>query len=91
MYDCDDPSCYKDLARLKGVKHLSWSKMDKLTPEVKALAEHEHPGVSAKFTNYAFDPDEFLVKMIEAAEYVKSHPDFKDLDVNSPANGHDEL
>ena len=91
LYDCDDPSCYRDLARLKGVKHLSWSKMDKLTPEVKALAEHEHPGVSAKFTNYAFDPDEFLVKMIEAAEYVKNHPDFKSLDVNSAVNGHDEL
>ena len=91
LYDCDDPSCYRDLARLKGVKHLSWSKMDKLTPEVKALAEHEHPGVSAKFTNYAFDPDEFLVKMIEAAEHVKNHPDFKNLDVNSAPNGHDEL
>ena len=90
LYDCEDPSCYKDLARLKGIKHLSWTNMDKLYPEEKALSEHEHPGVSAKFTNYAFDPDEFLSKIEEASKYVKNHPMFKKMDINTNTN-HDEL
>ena len=71
LYDCQDPSCYKDLARLCGLKHISWSKMDKLYPEEKPLKPQESYDVSAKFTNYAFDPEEFLEKIKEAAEHVK--------------------
>ena len=88
LYDCEDPSCYKDLAHLKGVKHISWTNHDLLYPEAKPLSEHEHPGVSAKFTNYAFDPQEFLSKVKEAAQHVKSHPKFRNLDLQ---NFHDEL
>merc|ERR1712038_738861 len=25
LYHCDDPSCYRDLARLRGVKHIAWT------------------------------------------------------------------
>ena len=25
LYHCDDPSCYRDLARLRGVKHVAWT------------------------------------------------------------------
>ena len=30
LYDCQDPNCYKDLARLRGVKHITWTDLDKL-------------------------------------------------------------
>lgn len=32
-YNCEDESCYADLARLKGLKYLTWEKSDKLFPE----------------------------------------------------------
>ena len=90
IYDCEDPGCYRDLAKMRGLKHISWTKdkMDKIQPEFKAMTETENPDVSAKFTNYAFDPEEFLKKVLEAAEYVKNHPKFKDLDEIAT---HDEL
>lgn len=32
-FNCEDESCYADLARLKGLKYLTWEKRDKLYPE----------------------------------------------------------
>lgn len=29
-YNCEDASCYKDLARLKGIKYLTWKDTKKL-------------------------------------------------------------
>lgn len=29
-YNCEDASCYKDLARLKGIKYLTWKDGEKL-------------------------------------------------------------
>ncbi|WAR26673.1 EOGT-like protein, partial [Mya arenaria] len=36
-YHTDDPNCYLDLARLRGVKYFTWEKMDKLTQEDEVL------------------------------------------------------
>ena len=56
LYDCQDPNCYKDLARLRGVKHITWTDLDKLMPQKDNSSESEKiPEISAKFTNYAFD------------------------------------
>lgn len=58
-YNCEDEHCYMDLARLRGVKYWTWSKMDKIFPE----GEGRHPTMKTphkKFTNYSFDVDEFL-------------------------------
>jgi protein O-GlcNAc transferase len=98
LYDCDDPSCYKDLARLRGIKHISWTNMEKLHAEAKVWSENEPHIASAKFTNYAFDEDEFVRKLDEAALHVKSHLQFQIRDVHqtniinqSDSSNHDEL
>ena len=79
LYDCEDPNCYKDLARLRGVKHVTWTNLDKLMPQkdTTVTGQNENPPeIHAKFTNYAFDPQEFLKKVKEAAEHVTNHPSF---------------
>ena len=86
LYDCDDPTCYRDLARLNGLFHISWSDKDKLFSDARSPDEYEIPEVSAKFNNYAFDPVEFLTKVNKAAEHVKSHPKYLKHKIN-----HDEL
>ena len=32
-YNCDDEHCYKDLARLRGLRYMTWENIDKLTQE----------------------------------------------------------
>lgn len=34
-YNCQDESCYRDLARLRGVRYVTWQKMDKVFPQDK--------------------------------------------------------
>ncbi|XP_075738865.1 EGF domain-specific O-linked N-acetylglucosamine transferase isoform X7 [Rhipicephalus microplus] len=69
IYNCDDPVCYKDLARLRGVKYFTWEDNTKLQAE----DEGHHPtlGAHAKFTNYRFDVDEFLRILRMTIDYVK--------------------
>ncbi|XP_050033230.1 EGF domain-specific O-linked N-acetylglucosamine transferase-like isoform X2 [Dermacentor andersoni] len=69
IYNCDDPVCYKDLARLRGVKYLTWENTTKLRPE----DEGHHPtlGAHAKFTNYHFNVNEFLRLLGMAIDHVK--------------------
>jgi len=71
LYNCGDVNCYKDLARLRGVRYMTWQDKDKLTPE----DEGHHPtlGAHEKFTNYFFDVTEFMRLVREAADYVLEH------------------
>lgn len=32
-YNCEDPACYKDLARLRGVNYITWENRDKVIAE----------------------------------------------------------
>lgn len=32
-YNCEDPNCYKDLARLRGVKYFTWENTTKLVQQ----------------------------------------------------------
>lgn len=75
IYHCDDRNCYLDLARLRGLKYITWEKMNLLYPE----DEGHHPtlGAHAKFTNYAFDVEEFLRLVKIAADHVINHKSFK--------------
>lgn len=71
LYNCEDEYCYKDLARLRGVKYMTWIDESKVYPE----DEGQHPsnkGPHKKFTNYSFDVDEFLKLVSEAVKYVKT-------------------
>ncbi|KAI8511526.1 hypothetical protein Bbelb_106260 [Branchiostoma belcheri] len=37
LYNCEDPRCYKDLARLRGVEYYTWEKENKITQREKAV------------------------------------------------------
>ncbi|XP_046469795.1 EGF domain-specific O-linked N-acetylglucosamine transferase isoform X1 [Neodiprion pinetum] len=76
IYNCEDPSCYKDLARLRGVKYLTWENLEKLVQEDPGT--HPDGGAHAKFTNYSFDVEEFLRLVTVAEKHVKNHKAFKD-------------
>nr|XP_019931574.2 EGF domain-specific O-linked N-acetylglucosamine transferase-like [Aedes albopictus]XP_029724039.1 EGF domain-specific O-linked N-acetylglucosamine transferase-like [Aedes albopictus] len=76
LYHCEDPNCYKDLARLKGVRYLSWERDDLVYPE----DEGHHPdggGRHAKFTNYAFDAKEFARLVAVGADHVWNHEEYQ--------------
>ncbi|XP_029043796.2 EGF domain-specific O-linked N-acetylglucosamine transferase isoform X2 [Osmia bicornis bicornis] len=75
IYNCEDPGCYKDLARLRGVKYFTWENTSKLVQQDPGT--HPDGGAHAKFTNYSFDVKEFLRIVSLATDYVKNHNDFK--------------
>ncbi|CAL7950413.1 unnamed protein product [Xylocopa violacea] len=75
IYNCEDPGCYKDLARLRGVKYYTWENTSKLVQQDPGT--HPDGGAHAKFTNYSFDVKEFLRIVSQAKEYVKNHDSFK--------------
>ena len=79
IYHCEDSECYGDLARLRGVKYITWTNDDLLKSESEEKTSASH----AKFTSYSFDVNEFLRKIEEAADHVKSHPEFQKLDKES--------
>uniref|UniRef100_A0A8C2EGU3 EGF domain-specific O-linked N-acetylglucosamine transferase n=1 Tax=Cyprinus carpio TaxID=7962 RepID=A0A8C2EGU3_CYPCA len=72
LYNCQDESCYRDLARLRGVHYMTWQKRDKVFPQDKG--HHPTLGEHPKFTNYTFDVEEFMRLVLLAAEYVTRHP-----------------
>ncbi|XP_053693020.1 EGF domain-specific O-linked N-acetylglucosamine transferase [Sabethes cyaneus] len=77
LYHCEDPNCYRDLARLKGVHYMSWERDDLVYPE----DEGHHPdggGRHAKFTNYAFDVKEFERLVARAADHVSSQKEYRE-------------
>nr|XP_022914214.1 EGF domain-specific O-linked N-acetylglucosamine transferase isoform X1 [Onthophagus taurus] len=76
IYNCEDPNCYKDLARLRGVKYFTWENQDKLIQQDEG--KHPEGGAHAKFTNYSFDKTEFLRLVKKAADHVKSHRKFNE-------------
>uniref|UniRef100_A0A0K0DFX3 EGF domain-specific O-linked N-acetylglucosamine transferase n=1 Tax=Angiostrongylus cantonensis TaxID=6313 RepID=A0A0K0DFX3_ANGCA len=72
LYNCDDRHCYKDLARLRGVKYFTWSsdKQHLIYPE----GGERRPGSEEphkKFMNYRFDPMEFQ-KRVKVVSYYES-------------------
>uniref|UniRef100_A0A3Q3MQ80 EGF domain-specific O-linked N-acetylglucosamine transferase n=1 Tax=Mastacembelus armatus TaxID=205130 RepID=A0A3Q3MQ80_9TELE len=71
LYNCQDESCYRDLARLRGIRYVTWQKMDKVFPQDKG--HHPTLGDHPKFTNYTFDVGEFMRLVLEAANYVTDH------------------
>uniref|UniRef100_A0A672SY08 EGF domain-specific O-linked N-acetylglucosamine transferase n=1 Tax=Sinocyclocheilus grahami TaxID=75366 RepID=A0A672SY08_SINGR len=72
LYNCQDESCYRDLARLRGVHYMTWQKRDKVFPQDKG--HHPTLGEHPKFTIYTFDVEEFMQLVLLAAEHVTRHP-----------------
>ncbi|CAF1062220.1 unnamed protein product [Didymodactylos carnosus] len=76
IYNCEDKDCYLDLARLRGVKYFTWENGDKVYPQ----DEGRHPTMGTphkKFTNYAFDVNEFERVVRKMVKYVKEHPAYR--------------
>ncbi|XP_065352579.1 EGF domain-specific O-linked N-acetylglucosamine transferase [Cloeon dipterum] len=75
IYNCEDEHCYKDLARLRGVKYMTWTN----SSAMRQQDEGHHPdgGAHAKFTNYEFDSDEFVKKINEAAKHIRAHKSYQ--------------
>ncbi|XP_011500542.1 PREDICTED: EGF domain-specific O-linked N-acetylglucosamine transferase [Ceratosolen solmsi marchali] len=80
LYNCEDANCYKDLARLKGIKYLTWEDIQKLTEHDPGT--HPHNGAHAKFTNYKFDVNEFIRLISIAEKHVTNHDVFKEMTKN---------
>lgn len=74
LYNCDDDRCYWDLARLRGIHYRTWEREDKLFQE--SPGQHPTKGTPhKKFTNYAFDVEEFLRILNELADLVELSPE----------------
>ncbi|CAN8004720.1 unnamed protein product [Ixodes pacificus] len=89
IFNCEDPSCYLDLARLRGVEYVTWEAADKLYPE----DEGHHPtlGAHAKFTNYRFDVGEFLRLLQKAVDHVQASRPRSRAPSRSSSVVHDEM
>ena len=62
LHNCQDPSCYSNLALLNGIKYLTWTDQSK----VRIEGDAKRP----KFANFWFDPTEFLRKIDEALTMI---------------------
>jgi len=91
LYHCGDPSCYGDLARLRGVNHISWTN-NSLLSRFEDDFDNPHRG-HEKFMNYGFDVKEFIRKVDEAAVLVKKHHVFREvtIDHQREAEGSNEM
>lgn len=76
LYHCEDPGCYSDLTRLRGLKYVTWENKEKLKQQDQG--HHPDGGSHAKFTNYAFDVDEFLRLVKVAANHVRQQKSFQE-------------
>lgn len=88
LYNCNDESCYRDLARLRGVNYVTWQRPDKLhrvsPPPVadgdsgdRQQQPNEAGGNNDKFMNFRFDGAEFERLVDLAAELVRGHDDYR--------------
>ena len=59
LYNCGDPNCYKDLARLRGVGYTTRSWSDEAMGKVEVGQGYNGPA-HEKFVNYKFDSEEFV-------------------------------
>ncbi|XP_070559527.1 EGF domain-specific O-linked N-acetylglucosamine transferase-like isoform X3 [Ptychodera flava] len=83
VYNCEDPRCYKDLASLRGIKYITWTRVSKLEKH----NETNHPSLGvphAKFTDYAFDVKEFMRILKTGIDHVKNHPKYLEAQQQQP-------
>lgn len=74
LYNCEDPNCYKDLARLRGVNYVTWENRTLLESINAGYEGGEHE----KFKNYKFDVDEFERLVQKSADSVLNHPEYNE-------------
>jgi protein O-GlcNAc transferase len=69
LYNCEDPGCYSELARLRGVRYYTWSRKDLVYPEDSGHHPSDPDKGHAKFTNYSFDPVSILGNFISGRNF----------------------
>ncbi|CAL2045923.1 unnamed protein product [Caenorhabditis brenneri] len=77
VYNCGDPGCYSDLARLRGVKYFTWP--ESKIHLIRSDEEGNHPQSGEKhlkFANYHVDSTEFREQVKQMVEHVRNHPKF---------------
>ncbi|XP_060801982.1 EGF domain-specific O-linked N-acetylglucosamine transferase [Amyelois transitella] len=90
LYNCEDPNCYMDLSRLRGLKYVTWEDKNKLVQQDEGRGPGG--GSHAKFTNYSFDVAEFLRLVAKCAEHVRKRQDFNNfVDASLLKRSHEEL
>lgn len=72
LYNCEDPNCYKDLSRLRGVNYVTWENESLLESIETDYKDGDHP----KFKNFRFDVDEFERLVHKAAVAVQKNPEY---------------
>lgn len=72
LYNCEDPNCYKDLSRLRGLNYITWENATLLESIDAGYADGKHE----KFKNYNFNVDEFERLVGVASDSVQSHPEY---------------
>lgn len=87
LYNCEDPNCYKDLSRLRGVNYVTWQNISLIESFDAGYQNGDHE----KFKNYKFDVDEFEKLVASAAGSVQSNPDYIKFLKKSQPDSHDEL
>merc|ERR1712025_863163 len=70
LYNTEDVHCYKDLARLRGLSYFTWLNDELFTKRDEGVSS-EHPSGHPKFTNYAFDVQEFQRILTRAIKVVR--------------------
>ena len=87
LYHCDDPACYRDLARLRGLGYSThdWRGGTKMRT-VEAGSSYQGPA-HKKFSNYEFDPAEFVEVVNRIRERILSNPKY----TQAYSDTHDEL
>lgn len=90
LYNCEDPNCYMDLARVRGINYITWENEEKLTKD-NSIKDHKGE-THSKFTNYSFDTDEFIRLVEKAATNVKNNQKYRAFErLSNEIKGRDEL
>lgn len=87
LYNCEDPNCYKDLARLRGVHYVTWEN----SSSIETFDSDYEDGSHAKFKDFKFDVNEFDRLVKKAADAVRSDEHYKDFLKKSRPEKRDEL
>jgi len=87
LFSCDDPACYKDLARMRGVGYNTHDWGDRMTM-IEVTGGYTGPA-HKKFVNYEFDSEEFLRVMNHIRKKLLNKKMFRKR--KNDATSHEEL
>lgn len=87
LYNCEDPNCYKDLSRLRGVNYITWDNKSLM----ESIDANYEGGDHEKFKNFRFDVDHFERLVKKAADAVHSHPEYNKFIKKSQPEQREEL